>query len=51
VSLNEPKLAEWLASIALNVPGQLLAEVLSRRRGIDPDNPHGLSLNPPRKFR
>jgi glucosamine--fructose-6-phosphate aminotransferase (isomerizing) len=36
-------LSEWLAPIGLIVPGQLLTEALSRRLGIDPDNPRGLS--------
>ena len=34
---------EWLAPIGLIVPGQLLTEALSRRLGIDPDRPRGLS--------
>ncbi len=38
-----PRLPEWLAPLGLIVPGQLLTEALSRRRGIDPDNPRGLS--------
>lgn len=38
-----PDLPEWLAPIGLIVPGQLLTEALSRRLGIDPDNPRGLS--------
>jgi glucosamine--fructose-6-phosphate aminotransferase (isomerizing) len=42
-SLAGPKLPEWLAPIGLIVPGQLLTEALSRRLGIDPDNPRGLS--------
>ncbi len=36
-------LPEWLAPIGLIVPGQLLTEELSRRLGIDPDSPRGLS--------
>ena len=36
-------LPEWLASFGLIVPGQLLTEALSRRLGIDPDSPRGLS--------
>ncbi len=36
-------LPEWLAPFGLIVPGQLLTEALSRRLGIDPDNPRGLS--------
>src|SRR6185437_1528 len=42
-TLAGPKLPEWLAPIGLIVPGQLLTEALSRRLGIDPDNPRGLS--------
>jgi len=42
-ALSGPKLPEWLAPIGLIVPGQLLTEALSRRLGIDPDNPRGLS--------
>jgi glutamine---fructose-6-phosphate transaminase (isomerizing) len=38
-----PALPEWLAPIGLIVPGQLLTEELSRRLGIDPDSPRGLS--------
>ena len=38
-----PRLPEWLAPLGLIVPGQLLTEALSRRLGIDPDNPRGLS--------
>jgi glucosamine--fructose-6-phosphate aminotransferase (isomerizing) len=34
---------EWLSPIVAVVPGQLLAFTLSRQRGIDPDNPRGLS--------
>ncbi len=36
-------LPEWLAPFGLIVPGQLLTEMLSRRLGIDPDSPRGLS--------
>jgi len=36
-------LPELVAPLALIVPGQLLAEQLARRRGIDPDSPRGLS--------
>ena len=36
-------LPEWLAPFGLIVPGQLLTEALSRRLGIDPDSPRGLS--------
>jgi glutamine---fructose-6-phosphate transaminase (isomerizing) len=42
-ALAGPSLPEWLAPIGLIVPGQLLTEALSRRLGIDPDNPRGLS--------
>ena len=38
-----PQLPEWLAPLGLIVPGQLLTEALSRRLGIDPDSPRGLS--------
>ncbi len=38
-----PRLPEWLAPLGLIVPGQLLTEALSRRLGIDPDSPRGLS--------
>ena len=42
-ALPGPRLPEWLAPIGLIVPGQLLTEALSRRLGIDPDSPRGLS--------
>jgi glutamine---fructose-6-phosphate transaminase (isomerizing) len=42
-ALAGPALPEWLAPIGLIVPGQLLTEALSRRLGIDPDSPRGLS--------
>lgn len=42
-ALPGPALPEWLAPIGLIVPGQLLTEALSRRLGLDPDNPRGLS--------
>jgi glucosamine--fructose-6-phosphate aminotransferase (isomerizing) len=42
-ALAGPALPEWLAPIGLIVPGQLLTEALSRRLGINPDNPRGLS--------
>jgi glutamine---fructose-6-phosphate transaminase (isomerizing) len=42
-ALAGPVLPEWLAPIGLVVPGQLVTEELSRRLGIDPDNPRGLS--------
>jgi len=38
-----PRLPEWLAPIGLIVPGQLLTEELSRRLGLNPDSPRGLS--------
>jgi glucosamine--fructose-6-phosphate aminotransferase (isomerizing) len=42
-SLPGPRLPEWLAPMGLIVPGQLLTEALSRRLGLDPDSPRGLS--------
>jgi glucosamine--fructose-6-phosphate aminotransferase (isomerizing) len=42
-ALAGPALPEWLAPLGLIVPGQILTEELSRRLGIDPDNPRGLS--------
>jgi glutamine---fructose-6-phosphate transaminase (isomerizing) len=42
-ALPGPGLPEWLAPIGLIVPGQLLTEALSRRLGLDPDRPRGLS--------
>lgn len=42
-ALAGPSVPEWLAPIGLIVPGQLLTEALSRRLGIDPDRPRGLS--------
>jgi fructoselysine-6-P-deglycase FrlB-like protein len=42
-ALPGPRLPEWLAPIGLIVPGQLLTEALSRRLGLDPDSPRGLS--------
>jgi glutamine---fructose-6-phosphate transaminase (isomerizing) len=42
-ALPGPELPEWLAPIGLIVPGQLLTEALSRRLGLDPDSPRGLS--------
>ena len=42
-ALPGPDLPEWLAPIGLIVPGQLLTEALSRRLGLDPDSPRGLS--------
>jgi glutamine---fructose-6-phosphate transaminase (isomerizing) len=43
MALPGPALPEWLAPIGLVVPGQLLTEALSRKLGIDPDEPRGLS--------
>jgi glucosamine--fructose-6-phosphate aminotransferase (isomerizing) len=37
-----PGLPAALASLATVLPGQLLAEAVSRRRGYDPDAPPGL---------
>jgi len=42
-SLPGPALPEWLAPMGLIVPGQLLTEALSRRLGLNPDAPRGLS--------
>jgi glutamine---fructose-6-phosphate transaminase (isomerizing) len=42
-ALPGPRLPEWLAPLGLIVPGQLLTEALSRRLGLDPDRPRGLS--------
>jgi glucosamine--fructose-6-phosphate aminotransferase (isomerizing) len=42
-ALPGPRLPEWLAPMGLIVPGQLLTEALSRRLGLDPDHPRGLS--------
>jgi glucosamine--fructose-6-phosphate aminotransferase (isomerizing) len=42
-ALPGPALPEWLAPVGLIVPGQLLTEALSRRLGLDPDKPRGLS--------
>jgi len=41
-ALPGPDLPEWVAPLALIVPGQLLTEALARRLGIDPDVPRGL---------
>jgi glutamine---fructose-6-phosphate transaminase (isomerizing) len=41
-ALLGPALPEWVAPLALVVPGQLLVEALARRLGIDPDLPRGL---------
>ncbi|MFL6127983.1 MAG: SIS domain-containing protein [Mycobacteriales bacterium] len=42
-SLPGPDLPEALAPLALVVPGQLTAEALSRRLGLNPDAPGGLA--------
>jgi glucosamine--fructose-6-phosphate aminotransferase (isomerizing) len=42
-ALPGPRLPEWLAPMGLIVPGQLLTEALSRRLGLVPDHPRGLS--------
>jgi glutamine---fructose-6-phosphate transaminase (isomerizing) len=42
-TLPGPRLPEWLAPLGLIVPGQLLAEALASRLGLDPDHPRGLS--------
>ncbi len=42
-TLPSPRLPEWLAPLGLIVPGQLLAEALASRLGLDPDHPRGLS--------
>jgi glucosamine--fructose-6-phosphate aminotransferase (isomerizing) len=42
-SVPGPRLPEWLAPMGLIVPGQQLTEALSRRLGLDPDSPRGLS--------
>jgi glutamine---fructose-6-phosphate transaminase (isomerizing) len=41
-ALPGPALPEWVAPLALAVPGQLLVEALARKLGIDPDLPRGL---------
>ncbi|HEX6471175.1 MAG TPA: SIS domain-containing protein [Streptosporangiaceae bacterium] len=41
-ALPGPALPEWVAPLALIVPGQLLVEALARKLGIDPDLPRGL---------
>lgn len=41
-ALPGPDLPEMLAPLGLIVPGQLFAEALARRHGIDPDTPRGL---------
>lgn len=42
-ALPGPSLPEWVAPLALIVPGQLLTEELARRLGNDPDIPRGLN--------
>jgi glutamine---fructose-6-phosphate transaminase (isomerizing) len=42
-ALPGPRLPEWLAPLGLIVPGQLLAEAVAARLGLDPDRPRGLS--------
>jgi fructoselysine-6-P-deglycase FrlB-like protein len=42
-ALPGPHLPEWVAPLALIVPGQLLVEALARKLGIDPDVPRGLN--------
>jgi glucosamine--fructose-6-phosphate aminotransferase (isomerizing) len=42
-ALPGPNLPEWVAPLALIVPGQLLVEALARKLGIDPDVPRGLN--------
>jgi len=37
-----PEVPEWLSPLTAVVPGQCLAEALSRARGLDPDRPRGL---------
>jgi fructoselysine-6-P-deglycase FrlB-like protein len=41
-ALPGPDLPEWVAPLALIVPGQLITERLARMLGIDPDMPRGL---------
>jgi glucosamine--fructose-6-phosphate aminotransferase (isomerizing) len=44
VSLPLPAgMEEWVSPIAAVVPGQLFAVALARTRGLDPDQPRGLS--------
>lgn len=42
-ALPGPSLPEWVAPLALIVPGQILVEALARRLGLDPDVPRGLN--------
>ena len=41
--LTAPGVPEWLSPITAVVPGQLLALALATARGLDPDQPRGLS--------
>jgi glucosamine--fructose-6-phosphate aminotransferase (isomerizing) len=41
-ALPGTNLPEWVAPLALIVPGQLVTEALARRLGVDPDVPRGL---------
>jgi len=43
LALPGPRLPEWVAPLALIVPGQLLTEALARTLGLDPDVPRGLN--------
>jgi glutamine---fructose-6-phosphate transaminase (isomerizing) len=43
VAIAGPALPEAVAPIVSVIPGQVLVEALARRRGFDPDQPHGLS--------
>lgn len=43
VSVPGPELREEVAPLALIVPAQLIVEALSRRLGLDPDAPRGLT--------
>jgi glucosamine--fructose-6-phosphate aminotransferase (isomerizing) len=43
LALPGTALPEWVAPLALIIPGQLLTEALARRIGIDPDVPRGLN--------
>jgi glucosamine--fructose-6-phosphate aminotransferase (isomerizing) len=41
--LPMPTVAEWLSPLLAVIPGQRFAVALARARGLDPDNPRGLS--------
>ena len=43
IAVPGPVLPEAVAPIVGIVPGQILVETLARRRGLGPDNPHGLT--------